>query len=112
MSGRFYLTTGLAIAALAIGGWKMLLPTASDSSKEAVGAVSAVVDTITSAQFTGARATLDAQRNATGSYADAPLTPPMTLVHADATSYCIEYAQGPVLQHLVGPGGSPQPGHC
>ena len=112
MSGRFYLTIGLAIAALAVGGWKMLLPATNDTSKEVVGAVTSVVGTITSAQFTGARATLDAQRNATGSYADAPLTPPMTLVRADAASYCIEYAQGPVVQHLVGPGGTPQPGHC
>jgi hypothetical protein len=36
----------------------------------------------------------------------------MMLVRTDADSYCIEYAQGPVLQHLVGPGGSPQPGRC
>ena len=112
MSGRFYLTIGLSIAAVAVGGWKMLLPATDDGSKAVTGAVSSVVSTITSAQFTGARATLDAQRNATGSYQGAPLTPPMRLVRADASSYCIEFAQGPVLQHLVGPGGTPQPGHC
>ncbi len=112
MSGRFYLSIGLAVAALAVGGWRMMLPTASDSSKQVTGAVSSMVSTLTSAQFTGARATLDAQRNATGSYEGAPLTPPMTLVRADASSYCIEYAQGPVLQHLIGPGGTPQAGHC
>lgn len=112
MSSRFYLTIGLTVAAVAVGGWKMLLPASSDGSKEVVGAVSSMVSTITSAQFTGARATLDAERNATGSYEGAPLSPPLTLVRADASSYCIEYAQGPVLQHLVGPGGTPQPGHC
>jgi hypothetical protein len=112
VSNRFYLSIGLAIAALAVGGWKLLLPTANDSSNEVAGAVSSVVGTITSAQFTGARATLDAQRNATGSYQGAPLSPPLTLVRADTTSYCVEYAQGPVLQHLVGPGGTPVPGHC
>jgi len=112
VSGRFYLTIGLSVAALAVGGWKMMLPTPGGSSKQVTGAVSSMVNTLTSAEFTGARATLDAQRNATGSYEGAPLTPPMTLVRADASSYCIEYAQGAVLQHLVGPGGSPQPGHC
>jgi len=112
VSARFYLTIGLSIAALAVGGWKMLLPTTSDTSKEVVGAVSSVVDTITSAQFTGARATLDAQRTATGSYEGAPLSLPLTLVRADATSYCVEYTQGPVVQHLVGPGGTPQSGRC
>jgi len=107
-----YLTIGLAIAAVAVGGWKMLLPTTSDSSKELVGAVSSVVGTVTNAQFTGARATLDAQRNATGSYEGAPLSPPMTLVRADATSFCVQYTQGAVVQHLNGPSGSPQPGPC
>jgi hypothetical protein len=112
VSGRFYLTIGLSIAALAVGGWKTLLPTSNDSSKQVVGAVSSMVDSITNAEFTAARATLDAQRNATGSYEGAPVSPPVTLVRADASSYCIEYAQGPVLQHLVGPGGTPQPGRC
>jgi hypothetical protein len=111
VSTRFYLTIGLAVAAVAVGGWKTLLPTSS-GSKEVTDAVSNVLDSVTSAQFTGARATLDAQRNATGSYEGAPVTPPITLVRADATSFCIEYAQGPVLQHLVGPSGTPQPGHC
>ncbi len=110
MSSRFYLMIGLTVAAVAVGGWRTLLP--ASGSKQVTGAVSSMVGTITSAQFTGARATLDAQRNATGSYAGAPLTPPLTLVRADATSYCIEYAQGPVLQHLTGPGGTAQPGHC
>ncbi len=112
MSSRFYLMIGLSIAAVAVGGWKMLLPGTGGASKEVTGAVSSMVSTLTTAQFTAARATLDAQRNATGSYVGAPLTPPLTLVRADATSYCVEYAQGPVLQHLVGPDGTPQPGHC
>jgi hypothetical protein len=112
MSSRFYLSIGLAVAAVAVGGWKLLLPTANDSSNEVAGAVSSVVGTITSAQFTGARATLDAQRSATGSYVGAPLSPPLTLVRADANSYCVQYSQGPVLQHLVGPGGTPTPGAC
>jgi hypothetical protein len=112
VSARFYLTIGLAIAAVAVGGWKTLLPATSSGSKEVAGAVSSVLDSVTGAQFTGARATLDAQRNATGSYEGAPVSPPITLVRADASSYCIEYAQGPVLQHLVGPGGTPQPGRC
>jgi hypothetical protein len=112
VSGRFYLTIGFAVAAVAVGGWKMLLPATGSESKHVSDAVSSVLDSVTSTQFTGARATLDAQRNATGSYEGAPLTAPMTLVRADSTSYCIEYAQGPVVRHLVGPGGTPQPGRC
>src|SRR5262249_57641296 len=110
VSGRFYLTIGLSAVALVFGGWRMLVPSADDSSKQVTGAVTSMVNTLTSAQFTGARATLDAEHNATGSYEGAPLSPPITLVRADASSYCIEYAQGGVVQHLNGPSGSPQPG--
>src|SRR5207244_12982513 len=109
-SARFYLSIGLAAAALVFGGWKTLLPAGGSGSKEVTGAVSTVLASVTSAQFTGARATLDAQRTATGSYEGAPVSPPTTLVRADANSYCIEYAQGPVLPHLVRPGGTTPPG--
>lgn len=112
MSARFYLTIGLVVAAVAFGGRKMLLPATGTDAKGVTDAVSSVLDSVTNAQFTGARATLDAQWNATGSYEGAPLGPPITLVRADTTSYCIEYADGPVVRHLVGPGGKPQPGHC
>jgi hypothetical protein len=113
VSTRIYLSIGLAIAALAVGGWRMLLPSAGGEESTAVaGAVSSVVDRITAAQFTGAQATLDAQRQATGSYAGAPVVAPMHLVRADAASYCIEFVQDPVVQHLDGPGGQPVPGAC
>jgi hypothetical protein len=112
VSARFYLTIGVAVAAVVFGGWRMLLPATNGDAKQVEGAVSSVLDTVTRAQFTGAQATLDAQRNATGSYEGAPLAPPLTLVRADATSYCIQFAQGPVVRHLAGPGGSPASGPC
>ena len=52
------------------------------------------------------------QRSATGSYAGAVVQPPLTLVRADATSYCLQLQKGAVLQHLVGPGGTTAPGPC
>jgi hypothetical protein len=112
VTARLSLGVGLAAAALAVGGWKLLLPVSDDTSNEVAGAVSAVVGQITSAEFTAARATLDAQLRATGSYAGAPVSPPVTLVRADAVSYCLEYSRGAILQHLAGPGGTPQPGGC
>jgi hypothetical protein len=112
VSARFHLTIGLTVAAVIFGGWRMLVPGSGGESKQVGDAVSSVLDTMTRAQFTGAQATLDAQRNATGSYEGAPLTPPLTLVRGDAGSYCIQYAQGPVVRHLAGPGGTPQSGPC
>jgi hypothetical protein len=74
--------------------------------------VSSLISTTLRAQFTGAQASLDAQRIATGSYAGAAVQPPITLVRADIASYCLQLEQGAVLQHLAGPGGTPAPGAC
>ena len=112
MTSRFYLTIGLTIAAVAVGGWKFVLPVSSDSQKQIVQGVTDVLDTISTAQFTGAQATLDGQRSATGSYLGAPVVAPLVLVRADATSYCIQLTVGTVSHHLAGPGGSPVAGPC
>jgi len=107
-----YLTIGLTIAAVAFGGWRMLLPGADSASSDVTDGVSSLISTTLQASFTGAQASLDAQRNATGSYAGAVVQPPITLVQADTSSYCLQLEQGAVLQHLEGPGGSPVPGAC
>ena len=112
MSSRMYLTVGITIAAVAFGGWRMLLPGADSASSGVSNDVSAMISTTLKASFTGAQASLDAQRIATGSYAGAQVQPPITLVRADATSYCIQLEQGAVLQHLEGPSGAPTPGAC
>ena len=111
MSARFGLTIGLTIAAVAFGGWRMLLPGTEASSGVSDG-VSSLISTTMRAAFTGAQASVDAQRIATGSYAGAVVQPPITLVRADASSYCLQLTQGAVLQHLTGPDGAPQPGPC
>ena len=112
MSNRFYLTIGLTIAAVAVGGWRFALPVSSSSQKQIEQGVSSLLNTVTSAEFTGAEATLDAQRSSTGSYAGAPVTAPIVLVRADAVSYCIEIVQGSVATHVAGPNGSPATGTC
>ena len=112
VTSRFYLTIGLTIAAVAVGGWKFVLPVSSDSQKQIVQGVTTLLDTVTSAEFTGAEATLDAQHTATGSYLSAPLTAPIVLVRADAVSYCIQVVIGTVAHHLAGPGGTLVAGTC
>ena len=112
MSARFYVTIGLTIAAVAFGGWRMLVPGSRQRLVGRLERVSSLISTTLKASFTGAQASLDAQRIATGSYAGAVVQPPITLVRADATSYCVQLEQGAVLQHLEGPGGSPVPGAC
>jgi hypothetical protein len=36
----------------------------------------------------------------------------VTLVRADATSYCLQTVAGAAVEHELGPGGQPQPGAC
>ena len=112
MSARFYLTIGLTIAAVAFGGWRMLLPGADSASSGVSDGISSMISTTLQASFTAGQASLDAQRMATSTYAGTVVQPPLTLVRADATSYCLQLEQGAVLQHLDGPGGTAQPGNC
>lgn len=112
MSARFGLTIGLTIAAVAFGGWRMLIPGADRASSGVTGGVSAMISTTMRAAFVGAQASVDAQRSATGSYVGSVVQPPIALIRADATSYCLQLDQGAVLQHLAGPSGAPQPGPC
>jgi len=112
MSARMGITIGLTIAALAFGGWRMMLPGADGTSNAVDQGVSSMLSTVVKAQFTGAEASLDAQRMATGSYAGAVVQAPIVLVRADDTSYCLQLEQGPELHHDAGPGGTPQPGRC
>jgi len=112
VSTRLGLSLGLTIALVAVGGWRMLLPGTGSVSKDVSNNVSAMLSMTLRAAFVGAQASLDAQRNATGSYVGAAVQPPITLVRVDASSYCLQLAQGAVLQHLAGPGGTPAPGTC
>jgi hypothetical protein len=112
MSARLGLSIGITIAAVIFGGWRMLLPGVGGASKGVDNTVSSLINTTLRAAFTGAESSLDAQRVATGTYAGTAIQPPLTLVRADATSYCLQYTQGPVMQHLAGPGGAIQPGPC
>jgi hypothetical protein len=112
MTARMGITIGLTLAALAFGGWRMVLPGADSASSDVDESVSSMLSTVVKAQFTGAEASLDAQRMATGSYAGAVVQAPVVLVRADEGSYCLQLEQGPELQHVIGPGGMPQPGRC
>jgi hypothetical protein len=104
--------TILVIGALAFGGWYMLNSASGRTTKAAGESADALVDGIGRAYFTGAEASLAAQRSATGSYAGAALQPPMTLVRADESSYCIQLDRPSGQHHVNGPGGAPAPGPC
>jgi hypothetical protein len=106
------LAIGLVLLALAVAGWKQLAPRAEATRDEAAQGVSDVLSTTAGAKFTGAAASLEIQRRATGSFAGARLASGMTLARADATSYCVQTQVGAEVQHMAGPGGAPAAGPC
>jgi hypothetical protein len=106
------LALGFTLAAVAVGGWRVLLPGSGDTSKQVEDDLGALLDTTANARLTAAEATVEGQRSSTGSYAGAPVTPPIVLARADATSYCIELGQGKLARHVAGPNGSPASGPC
>ena len=106
------LVVSLALLAFAVGGWQLVAPKAEATRDEAADDISAVLSTTGRAAFTGASASLEIQRRTTGSYAGARLAAGMTLVRADASSYCVQTQVGAAVQHLPGPSGSPVAGAC
>jgi hypothetical protein len=112
VSSRTFVTVGIIAAVLLVGWWRLLAPGAEHASDSAADGVEQILGTTTEASFTGAAATLAVQRSTTGSYVGARLAPRMTLVRADATSYCVQTQAGTDVQHLAGPGGTPPAGPC
>jgi hypothetical protein len=66
------------------------------------------------ASFGQAAIELEALHAQAGTYVGAqlPASFAVTLVRADAASYCLQAGAGTAVQHLVGPGGQPAPGPC
>jgi hypothetical protein len=104
------------VAALAIGGWlysqqaRETGPT-SDLAQQAQEDAAAGV---AGANFQAAAPEMETWYAEHQTYAGVTLPPGYNVVvrRADATSYCLQAGSGATVQHVVGPGGTPQPGPC
>jgi hypothetical protein len=105
---RIFGFVGLLVA-IAIGAYVFAF-SAKQQEDTAVQAKQQAVTTATFATFKQAEAELAVYYAANGTYAGASLDPSyqVVLARADASSYCLEAG----TEHVVGPGGSPQPGNC
>jgi hypothetical protein len=85
-------------------------PTAK-STKLAESQATAAVGSL---NFTGAATELEAYKSEHATYAGAALPPAfgVTVVRADAASYCLQAGIGGTIQHFIGPGGTPASGPC
>ncbi len=111
MSTRLGLTIGLTLAAVAVGGWRMIIPGLDGASNDTADSVSSIVSSTMRAAFTGAEASLAAQRTVSGSYAGTPVQPPLTLVRADAAWYSSSSTREPCASTSTGLAGF-RPGAC
>jgi hypothetical protein len=105
MSARSTLFLAVTLVALALGGWRSTVTGLGIVKAPARGA-----DISAAAAFDQAGRALAAYHQTAGTYAGAELSPtsPVRIIWASTVSYCLE--GGGV--HVVGPGGTPQPGGC
>ena len=84
------------------------------TSKSARSAESQATAAVGSLNFAGAGTELEAFHAENGTYAGAALPPSfgVTLVRADAASYCLQAGIGGSVQHFTGPGGTAAAGPC
>ncbi len=86
---------------------------AGPTSQAARSAESKGIAAAATTNFQQAAAALEQTHAVSGTYAETNLAGfGVTLMRADAVSYCIQTAVGTAQQHQSGPGGAPLPGPC
>src|SRR5207244_8336588 len=105
----------LLLALVLAGGlWAMNVSTAGPTSQPAKQAESQAQQVSAAANFGQAAIQLETFHAENGTYIGValPASYGVSLVRADASSYCLQTGTGAAVQHLVGPGGQPAAGHC
>jgi HAMP domain-containing protein len=104
------------VAALAVGGWlfSQQAKTTGPTSELAELAQADAIAGVAGINFQAAATELQAWHAANGTYEGATLSPGFNVLlrRADPTSYCLQAGSGTTVQHVNGPGGTPQPGPC
>jgi hypothetical protein len=104
------------LASLALVGtlWMTSARQAGPTSPSAERAETEAQQATAGINFSQAALELEAVHAQSGTYAGAslPASFGVTLVRADASSYCLQAGTGASLQHLAGPGGQPAAGAC
>ena len=104
------------VVALALGGllWAMNANQNGPTSQTAQRAETQAKQAAATANFSAAALQMETFRAESGTYVGAtlPASFGVTLVRADAASYCLQAGAGTATEHLVGPGGQPAAGGC
>lgn len=103
------------LVALLVGGWLLTAQqqrggASGHAASQAVGRAQQAASGLT---FKQAQVQLEQFHALNGTYAGASTAGfDVTLVRADASSYCIQAGAGDSVSHLAGPGGRPGSGPC
>jgi hypothetical protein len=106
----------LLLVTLVVGGFLFAQQAKNEgpTSAAVTQAETQAVQAAAGANFQAADAAMAAWLAEHGDYAGATLDPSymVTVVRADASSYCLQTTAGTAVEHENGPGGSAQPGAC
>ena len=106
----------LLLVALVIGGYLFVqqAKTTGPTSAAVTQAETQAEVSVAATNFQAADTALQVWFADHQTYAGATIDPStqVTLVRADATSYCLQTVAGAAVEHELGPGGQPQPGAC
>ena len=104
------------VGSLALVGilWALTMQHSGPTSSTAKRAEADATAAVSSLNFTAAATQLEAFHAENATYAGAALPPSfgVTLVRADAASYCLQAGVGGAVQHFAGPGGTAAAGPC
>jgi hypothetical protein len=114
MSRAFGLVVVICSLAIVAALWALNARENGPTSKSAKRAETEATAAVGALNFTGAATEIEAYHAEHATYAGADLPPAfgVTLVRADAVSYCLQAGVGGSVQHFAGPGGSPAAGPC
>jgi hypothetical protein len=106
----------LLLVSLVIGGvlFTMQMKSQGPTSPAVTQAETQAVVAVSSTNFQAADVAMGTWLADHGGYQGATIDPSymVTVVRADATSYCLQTAAGTAVEHETGPGGTAAPGPC
>jgi Tfp pilus assembly protein PilE len=109
--GLISIVVSLALVAIL---WALTMQHSGPTSATARKAESDASAAVSSLNFMAAATQLEAYHAENATYAGATLPPSfgVTLMRADAASYCLQNGAGSAAQHFAGPGGAAAAGPC
>jgi len=109
--GLISIVVSLALVAIL---WALTMQHSGPTSSTAKRAEADATAAVSSLNFTAAATQLEAFHAENATYAGVVLPPSfgVTVVRADAASYCLQAGVGGAVQHFAGPGGTPAAGPC